>query len=88
MQALIRRLFLDDNTPFTLVENLVARFNETETNEETFVQTLVEFISEIKEPMVMEEVPRNQEETRKREIEVCCSKLNKLVNSLVTLFFN
>ena len=88
MQALIRRLFLDDNTPFTLVENLVARFNETEANEETFVQTLVEFISEIKEPMVMEEVPRNQEETRKREIEVCYSKLNKLVDSLVTLFFN
>ena len=75
MQALIRRLFLDDNTPFTLVENLVARFNETESNEEAFVRTLVEYISEIKEPMVVEELPRNLEETRKTEIEVCSCKL-------------
>jgi len=68
MQALIRKLFLDDNTPFTLVETLVARFNETETNEENFVQTLVEFISEIKEPMIIEERPRDPEETRRNEI--------------------
>ena len=70
MQALIRKLFLDDNTPFTLVENLVARFNETETNEESFVQTLVEYISEIKEPMIVEERPRDPEETRRNEIMV------------------
>ena len=70
MQALTRKLFLDDNTPFTLVENLVARFHETETNEEKFVQILVEFISEIKEPMIVEEIPRNAEEIRKKEIEV------------------
>ena len=88
MQALTRKLFLDDNTPFTLVESLVARFNETERNEEIFVQTLVEFISEIKEPMIVEELPRNPEETRKKEIEVCSFLLcHILFISFISLYF-
>ena len=70
MQALIRKLLLSEDIPFTLVETLVARFAEMEPIEEKFVQSLVEFISEIKEPMVVEEIPQNKEEMRKRELEV------------------
>ena len=70
MQTLTRKLFLDENTPFTLVENLVARFVETETDEEKCLQSFVEFIAEIKEPMIVEEVAKNPEDVRKKEIEV------------------
>lgn len=78
MQAMTRKLLLDDNMPFTLVKCLVARYSETENNEENFVQTLVEFISEIKEPMIVEEIPPNPEETRRIEIEVCFQSFETL----------
>ena len=70
MQAVTRKLLLSEDIPFTLVETLVARFAEMEPIEEKFVQSLVEFISEIKEPLVVEEIPQNKEEMRKRELEV------------------
>eukprot|EP00795_Rhopilema_esculentum_P012294 gene12295-2941_t len=75
MQTLTRKLFLDENTPFTLVENLVARFVETETDEEKCLQSFVEFIAEIKEPMIVEEVAKNPEDVRKKEIELAKLKI-------------
>ena len=70
VKALTKKLLLDDDVPVTLVESLVTRFSQTESNERQFVQNLVEFISEIKEPMIGEEIPTNAEEARKGETEV------------------
>ncbi len=72
MRCLTRKLLISENVPYTLVQNLVARFAETEPGEEVLVQSLVEIISEIKEPMVVQEIPQNPDSIMKRKLEVRC----------------
>eukprot|EP00794_Sanderia_malayensis_P004235 gene4235-4798_t len=84
MQDLSRKLLISESVPYSLVENLVALFYNTEPGEDEFVKSMVEIISEIKEPMVVEEIAQNPDEIRKKKMELAKLKveLNELKESL------
>ena len=63
-------LLLSESIPPSLVDLLVARYADAQTSEDTLVQSLVEIISDIKEPMVILPTPQLEKQKRERQLQV------------------
>ena len=68
---LIRSLLVSDAVPLSLVNVLIDRYTDVQSDEDSRIQELVEIIADIRQPILPEEAPLMLEEKRQREIKVC-----------------
>ena len=67
---MIRELLISDKVGHRLVKHLLKHYVEIHSDSKTRMNLLVEIISEIREPITIEQTPRSKERQRQVEVKV------------------